>query len=282
MLEKNVLEILKCPDCSGDIGHDQDKLVCSVCLREFHLSEEGIIQMMPLAEKIKPEMYDDPNYVRWQQHSSEALEEYFESGNVLFKKIHDSAHSLVAQWSRAQSDAAWSIDVGCGTGYHYPYYDNLEKVIGIDFNLDSLRKIKKRHADAILIHADCCNVPLKDGLAGNIFSIYILEHIYYLENVLLEIQRLLSAGGKFFVGLPCEGGLAWNLGRKLTSERTLSRRYNIDYRKVIAIEHCNTVFKVVERLKEYFEIEKRQLFPLRFVPFFSFNLTVAMRLSKRH
>jgi SAM-dependent methyltransferase len=281
MLDESVLEILRCPDCSGGIGDRHGRHICNSCSREFHLTEDGIIQMMPLAKRSRPDIYDDPDYVLWQQHSSEALEEYFESGNILFRKIHDSAHNRVAQWSREQSDAGWTVDIGCGTGYHYPYYDSLENVIGIDFNLDSLKKIKKRYSEAILIHADCCNVPLKDGLAGKVFSIYILEHIYYLENVLLEIQRILSAEGTFFVGLPCEGGLAWNLGRKLTSERSLSKRYNIDYRKVIAIEHCNTVREVVERLKKCFEIEKRYFFPLRFIPFFFLNLTVAMRLSKK-
>jgi SAM-dependent methyltransferase len=281
MLEKSALEILMCPDCNGEIENGHEKYKCRSCLREFHLTEDRIIQMMPLAEKSKPAIYDDPNYLLWQQHSSEALEEYFESGNTLFRKIHDSAHSCLARWSQGQSDDGWKVDLGCGTGYHYPYYDSLENVIGIDFNLDSLRKIRKRYSDAILIHADCCNIPLKDGLAGTIFSIYNLEHIYYLEDVLLEVRRILSAEGRFFVGLPCEGGLAWNLGRKLTSERSLSKRYNIDYRKVIAIEHCNTAREVVEHLKQYFKNENSQFFPLRFIPFFFLNLTVAMQLSKK-
>ncbi|MEK9970349.1 MAG: methyltransferase domain-containing protein, partial [Ferrovibrio sp.] len=109
-----------------------------------------------------------------------------------------------------------------------------------DIRMDSLVKLRKHWPDAILIRGDVLSMPFKSGRIERATSIYALEHLFYLEDALSEIRRVLAAEAKFLVGIPCEGGLAWTLGRKLTSERAMSKRYNVDYRKYIALEHCNS------------------------------------------
>ena len=105
--------------------------------------------------------------------------------------------------------------------------------------------------------------------------------IYNKMDSAITVDRILSNEGKFFLGLPCEGGMAWNLGRKLTSERTLSKRFNIDYKKVVKIEHCNTAEEVLKCAENYFSIQKKKFFPFNFIQYIFCNLTVAGQYTKK-
>ena len=151
----------------------------------------------------------------------------------------------------------------------------------MDRDFESLRKIREKYPLPMLIQADACNLPVKSGKIGIAFSIYMLEHIYYLEDALTEASRILTDNSSYYVGLPCEGGLAWDMGRKYTTERIFSKRFNFDYGKAVRIEHCNTAKKVVDALKKEFTIDKRKLFPFNFLPFIACNLILTMQLTKK-
>lgn len=280
----DVVNILRCVECSGrNLRYNASKLalLCADCGRVFAVNaDDGIIDMFPKNPRKLPDIYDNPHYRAWQAVSSEALSGYFENNNIIFNAIHHSAHKNLARFSQKKKTDGRILDLGCGTGAHYPYYDNIESVIGVDMNMDSLRKIKKRYPRALLIRGDCYNLPLVESAVSQIYSVYNLEHLWYLEDAIGEARRVLKKGGLFFAGLPCEGGLLWNTGRKFTSERALSKKYNIDYKQVIALEHCNAAEKIMRFLKEKFIIDEVKYFPLPFIPSTHANLTIAMMLHK--
>ena len=95
------------------------------------------------------------------------------------------------------------------------------------------------------------------------------------------MYRILKENCSFFVGLPLEGGFLWNTGRRLTSEREFSRRYGIDYSKVIKIEHCNTARRIIDNLRKIFILKRKSFFPLSFFPFINCNLTVSIECVKK-
>jgi ubiquinone/menaquinone biosynthesis C-methylase UbiE len=236
--------------------------------------------MMPSSPKLLPEAYNDDDYKRMSAKFDDSSP-YFTDGNKIFRLIHESAHRKIADWMSSMPVGGWICDIGCGQGYHYQYVRSPERVIGLDIRLDSLRRVREISNRTPLIQADSCSLPFKSGAITRALSIYAFEHIYYLRDTLAETARILAPKGKMFVGLPCEGGLAWTLGRKLTSEHTMSRRYNVDYRKYIALEHCNTAPSVINALKEFFELNRRSYFPLPMLPAMHINLTVALALTKR-
>ncbi|MBI2252542.1 MAG: methyltransferase domain-containing protein [Armatimonadetes bacterium] len=151
----------------------------------------------------------------------------------------------------------------------------------MDNNLDSLNKIRQIYPEAFLIQGDCYFLPFQEQSIKQIISIYNLEHLYYLEEALKEIYRVLNDQGNFLAGLPCEGGIAWNTGRRFTSSWSLSKRYNLDYSKVIKIEHCNNIYKIINFLRKYFLIKKKKLFPFSFLSALYFNLTVSFWMTKK-
>ncbi|MCX8063353.1 MAG: hypothetical protein N3D16_12290, partial [Anaerolineales bacterium] len=60
-----------------------------------------------------------------------------------------------------------------------------------------------------------------------------------------------------------EGGLAWNLGRELTTRRFFQKKYKINYDKVIAYEHKWSFKQIVEKIKlsRLFLINRTRYFP---------------------
>lgn len=120
--------------------------------------------------------------------------------------------------------------------------------------------------------ADATQLSFEDDFFDTVVSIYNLEHIQHIENVLNEIKRVLKPDGRFIVALPCEGGLAWNIGRELTTRRHFIKSYQINYDKVIAFEHVHDL-KFLKRV-----LEKKFGSPMkpRYYPFFvgSVNLNL--------
>jgi SAM-dependent methyltransferase len=101
----------------------------------------------------------------------------------------------------------------------------------------------------------------------------------YLDLVLEEIYRVLLPDGHFFVSVPNEGGLAWTLGRRITTARQFNSA-TLNYERVIEIDHINCIWQVEKALKRYFHTVKRVLFPFR-LPSFQANLITTYHLSKR-
>jgi hypothetical protein len=95
-----------------------------------------------------------------------------------------------------------------------------------------------------------------------------------------EIRRLLKPDGCFDAVLPCEGGLAYAVARKVSAERLFRKRFGMDYTPIIRNEHVSTLDEIVEELDRVFEVEARSFFPLR-VPISTMNLCVSLRLLPR-
>ncbi len=235
--------------------------------------------MLPLRGKQLPPIYDDPEYRKMSEHFDDSSP-YFTDGNSIFKAIHESAHRTALAWEQRWPVEGWTVDIGCGQGYHWRYLKDFSRVVGFDIRMESLVKLKERFPDALLVQGNILNIPFKTASIARATSIYALEHIYFLEDALAEIARILSPAAKFIVGLPCEGGLGWTLGRKLTSERTMSKRYNVDYRRYIALEHCNSAARIEKALRFHFRPLERKLFPLAALPFIDLNLTLSIATER--
>ena len=63
-------------------------------------------------------------------------------------------------------------------------------------------------------------------------AIHVLEHLPDLPAALAEIHRLLKPAGRFVVVIPCEGGLAYSLARRISAQRIFEKRYGMSYQLV--------------------------------------------------
>lgn len=104
----------------------------------------------------------------------------------------------------------------------------------------------------IAVAKDQVSIPLLDASVDLMISFYSLEHLHPLDAYLDEYARILRPGGRVVGAIPNEGGLAWGLGRFLTSRRWIHRNTQIDYDKIICWEHPNFADTIIAGLDQRF------------------------------
>lgn len=173
------------------------------------------------------------------------------------------------------------LDIGAGLGENMDYEDPGTEYYALELLPEMAQIIKHRFPNATVIIGDCQE---RQNLPGRYFdriqAIHVLEHLPNLPAALLEIHRLLKPDGEFCVIIPCEGGLAHRLARKISAERLFEKRYGCDYDWCIKSEHINMPDEILEELEYYFKTIKKTFFPL-LVPSVNLNLAIGLVLRPR-
>lgn len=171
------------------------------------------------------------------------------------------------------------LEVGPGIIRHLQYIQNKPARYTIcDINEDVLGIAEKQLRDVeipceavLLSNENESKLPFADESFEVIVSFNSLEHLYPLDSYLSEMKRILKIGGQLVGCIPCEGGLAWGIGRFLTTRRYVHKNYGINYDKIICWEHPNFADLVIERLDAHFKRKYLKLRPFSFLPM-DFNL----------
>lgn len=80
--------------------------------------------------------------------------------------------------------------------------------------------------------------------------------------------------------IPAEGGIAWGLGRFLTTRRWFHKNTTIDPDKIICWEHPNFAPQIISELSKYFTQVKLSFWPLK-IAILDINLTVSFIFKKK-
>ncbi|MCB1857569.1 MAG: class I SAM-dependent methyltransferase [Gammaproteobacteria bacterium] len=179
------------------------------------------------------------------------------------------------------------LEVGPGGLYHTTYWKgqpNNYVLVDIDkqfldtaaeklenLGVASTRRLTDRDASGRL--------PAEDGEFDLIISFYSLEHLYPFPTHFKEILRVLRPGGQIAGAIPAEGGLAWGLGRFLTSRRWLKRNTRINPDKIICWEHPTLADEILDCLSTHMSQKRLSFWPLQ-VHSIDFNLVVRFIFQK--
>ena len=174
-----------------------------------------------------------------------------------------------------------TLEIGPGTGSHleFEHLDDQEEYVGVELR-DSLssRLDRARFPNVRIVVGDCqARLDFPDASFDRVLAIHILEHLDNLPAVLGEVRRLLRPDGRFSVVIPCEGGLGYGLGRRVTVQRQFERRYGMPYGWMISYEHVNRAREVLAELRSGFHIEHIKWFPTR-IPSVDLNVVVGLTL----
>lgn len=181
------------------------------------------------------------------------------------------------------------LEVGPGIIRHLRYIKNKPAKYTIcDVNEDVLCMSEKQLSDAeiscetvLLSRESKGELPFADESFDIVISFNSLEHLHPLDNYLVAINRILKrVGGQLVGGIPCEGGLAWGIGRYLTTRRYVHKNYGINYDKIICWQHPNFADFIIERLDVHFERQYLKLHPMPWFPI-DFNLVASFIYEKR-
>jgi SAM-dependent methyltransferase len=175
-----------------------------------------------------------------------------------------------------------TLEIGAGIGAHSKFEDlTRQRYYCLEYRRAFCDELLKLFPADRVCHGDIeQRQRWPDGFFDRIVAIHVLEHLRNLPLALAEIRRLLKRDGCFDVVLPCEGGLAYAVARKVSAERLFRRRFGMDYTPIIRNEHVSTLDEIVAELARVFDVDTRFFFPLR-VPISALNLCVAFRLVPR-
>ena len=181
-----------------------------------------------------------------------------------------------------------TLEIGAGLGEHLRYEklttEQRSNYLCLDLRDNMVEMIRQSFPDVQAIVHDC-QKPLttfSDGFFDRILAIHVLEHLPDLPSAISEIYRLIDKNrGVLSVVIPCEGGLAYGLARRLSAQRIFERRYKQSYKWFIEREHINKPFEILEELSPYFEVTNKTYFPLRFLPAQHLNLVIGLTLKPR-
>jgi SAM-dependent methyltransferase len=196
-----------------------------------------------------------------------ALIERFNHGSVSRLPIKDGSNTL---------------EIGAGLGAHAKFEDlERQNYYCLEYREEFCKELRNAFpADRVVCGDIEQRQPWPDHFFDRIVSIHVLEHLRNLPAALTEIRRLLKVDGTFDVVLPCEGGLAYSLARRVSAERLFRQRFGMDYGPIIRNEHVSTLDEILEELERGFQVRVRSFFPLH-IPVSAVNLCVAFRLVPR-
>lgn len=276
-MDESLVGMLRCPDCLGsDFATRQGAPVCASCGRELPW-ENGVLDARPRQGLRMPRMYQDKDYLRWNESWQEGHDYCYETGGLL-SWVQGAGHRAIAAWRRGETCGAM-LDVGCGDGAHLGYAGAVRTYVGLDLDQGGLERLgPRRPAPIEALHAvrgDAYTLPFADRAFDAVVSVYSLEHLVYLDLALEEVRRVLAPGGSFYASVPNEGGLAWGLGRRLTTARRFNSQ-TFDYDRAVAIEHVNCVWQIERAVRRHFSDVAWRRFPVP-LPIRHCNLVTTMR-----
>ena len=93
------------------------------------------------------------------------------------------------------------MDFGCGTKPYRTFFQ-VEEYVGVDFENPG----HPHDNEQIDIFYDGKNIPLPDGYFDSVLSSEVFEHVFNIDEVLAEINRVMKSDGKLLITCP----FAWN------------------------------------------------------------------------
>jgi len=186
----------------------------------------------------------------------------------------------------APKEFSRTLEIGAGLGEHLSYerltQDQNAQYVALELRQNMANRIRERFPDIQVYVGDCqAKLDFEDGYFDRILAIHVLEHLPNLPAAIAEMHRLCDKkSGVFSVVIPCEGGLAYAVGRRISAQRIFEKRYKQSYRWFIGREHLNKPQEILAELEKYFNVKHRAFFPLG-VPLIFCNLYIGLTLRPK-
>jgi SAM-dependent methyltransferase len=231
-------------------------------------------------------LIQDNEDLDWKIWQEKAYSDFYQNTQQrgIGDRVNRMAYPVIG---RIDFDGKRVLEIGPGIIRHLEYIKNTPtKYTILDISEDLLRMSGKQlgaagvHCETFLLARESgSELPFRDESFDIVISFNSLEHLHPVENYLVEIKRILKRGGQVVGGIPCEGGLAWGLGRFLTTRRYVHKNYGINYDKIICWEHPNFADFIIEQLDAQFQRKYLRLHPFPFLPI-DFNLVASFVYTK--
>lgn len=224
----------------------------------------------------------DPCWLEWEKTMNSIYENSQQQG--IGKIVNNSGYKIL---NTLNLDNKTVLEIGPGNLPHIDFWNGRPKMYWLidrreEFLSQAKSKLdaKKIAANTALLDTEWEILPVEAGSIDIVVSFYTLEHLYPLQTYLENITNVLKPGGLLVGAIPTEGGLAWGLGRYLTTRRWFLKHTKIDPDKIICWEHPNMANDIIQTLRDMMHEKKISFWPLK-IPMIDFNLTIKFIYQKK-
>ncbi|MBF0143484.1 MAG: class I SAM-dependent methyltransferase [Magnetococcales bacterium] len=213
-------------------------------------------------------------WLAWEEAEARIYDDLTRDGSRIVRWVHDSGHRLLESPFGRDVHFGRVLEVGAGTGQHLSFVRHrFDTYLMTDINADLLAQAGRKHEGTPGVRfevRDATDLGYEEASFDRVISVYNLEHLPFPHRVIEGWRRLLRPGGTLSIAFPTEGGVAWRLGRHLTTRRSFTR-WGLDLDYIIAREHINTCANLVSLVRHYFPDLRQTWFPLG-IPLSDVNL----------
>ena len=201
-----------------------------------------------------------------------------------YRVIEDFNHNYPVR--HAPREFLTTLELGAGLGTHLNYErlspEQERNYTALELREKMVAGIRDRFPNVRTLLGDCQErLEFPDGYLDRILAVHVLEHLPNLPAAIQEAHRVCHPErGVFSVVIPCEGGLAYGLARKLSAQPLFEKRYRQSYDWFIQREHLNRPGEILAELSKCFDVVHRTWFPLG-IPSVALNLCIGLTLRPR-
>jgi ubiquinone/menaquinone biosynthesis C-methylase UbiE len=205
MLEPDLLEILCCPACRGELDYAPAaaELSCRPCGFTYPIVD-GIPVLFPLDVKAR---FQELFHRSWDSEARAEVYDRFVEGGESPLDLHNHIGETRATLAvLGDLPPGRLLDCGCGNGRFFQHYPAHVTPVGFDASLNLLRICKKKGRAKRLVCGEMEHLPFKDGVFDRAVSVRVIQHLQEQELAVREISRVLRTGGE--VTLHCYNELS--------------------------------------------------------------------------
>ncbi len=196
-MKLNLLEILACPKCKGNLDleteHNGDvvegELICKSCASS-HPITNGIPRF------VDPDNYASSFGYQWNLFRQEQLDAY--NGTTL------SADRFWSEtgWDKQGLGQKWTLDAGCGAGRFLDAASRSDgMIVGIDISsaIDAAKTNLDGRQNVHFVQASIYDLPFRDGAFDYVYCIGVIQHTPDPVASLRSIAKMVKPEGKVAV-----------------------------------------------------------------------------------
>jgi SAM-dependent methyltransferase len=209
-------------------------------------------------------------------------EDFVKYWHEVLPKKYNAIENFNHEYAARRATHGLTLEIGAGIGEHLEFEElGSQTYYALELRDEMAEVIRERFPSVTVMTGDCQQrMPFADNSLDRVVAIHVLEHLPNLPATVTEVRRILKDSGIFQICIPCEGGLAYGIARKISAERLFKKRYKMSYDWFVKSEHVNLPSEILFELDRHFTIVDKQFYPCR-LPSTNLNLVIGIELRPK-